>query len=48
MKDKRRKWLILLPILAIGDIVLFFVNNYFFCSTYFENIFAFEKMKSGG
>ena len=41
VKDKRRKWLILLPILAIGDIVLFFVNNYFFCSTYFENIFAF-------
>lgn len=47
-KDKRRVWLIMLPVLAIAVMVLFFVNNHFFCSTYFNNILSFQGVREEG
>lgn len=46
MQIKRKSWIVGLPILAIGIIVLFFINNHYFCSTYFHNIFTFDKIRS--
>ena len=47
-KDKRKVWMIILPILAIVIMALFFINNHFFCSTYFTNIFSFHNLQEQG
>lgn len=46
--DKKKGWMVALPILAIGTVILFFLNNHFFCSVYFTNIFSFEKLRAAG
>lgn len=46
--DRKKGWIAVLPILALSIMVLFFLNNYFFCSTYFTNIFSFEKLRTAG
>lgn len=48
VKDKNRKLIFSLPFLAVAIIGLFFINNHYFCSVYFNNIFAFDKMRSAG
>lgn len=48
VKDKNKKMFFILPFLAIATICLFFINNHYFCSVYFNNIFTFEKMRSAG
>ena len=48
VKDKKWGWIISLPLLACVIIILFFVNSFYFCSTYFTNIFSFESLKSAG
>ena len=48
VRDKRKLWIFGLPLTAITVMVLFFVNNHYFCSTYFKNIFSFEKILSAG
>lgn len=48
IRTKRKLWIVALPLLAIGVIVLFFVNNHYFCSVYFNNIFTFERIRSAG
>lgn len=48
IQTKRKVWVVGLPFLAIGIIVLFFLNNHYFCSVYYENIFLFERIRSNG
>ena len=48
VQDRRKKWIMVLPVLAVGTIAVFFLYNHFFCSTYFNNIFSFEKLYSAG
>lgn len=48
IQTKRKLWIAGLPFLAIGIIALFFVNNHYFCSVYFSNIFSFERIRSDG
>lgn len=47
---KDRKWVgcAILPLVAIMVLVLFFVNSYYFCSTYFSNILSFGTLKEAG
>lgn len=46
IKDKNKKWIAMLPFLAIGIIGVFFLNSKYFCSTYFSSVITFEKIKS--
>ena len=47
-KSRKKSWQIILPVLAFFVMILFFINNHFFCSTYFSNIFSFEGIRNGG
>lgn len=47
-KDKRKIWLISLPFLTIVIMVVFFLNNHFFCSSYFNNILSFQGIREQG
>lgn len=47
-KEKRKAWLITLPVLTIVIMILFFLNNHFFCSTYFNNILSFRSIREQG
>lgn len=47
-RDKRKAWVILLPILAVVIMAVFFLNNHFFCSTYFSNVLSFKGIREGG
>lgn len=47
-QDKRKIWIMVLPMLAIGVMGLFFLNNHYFCSTYFSNVLSFEKIRQAG
>lgn len=46
--DKKKAWVISLPLVAMTTIVLFFVNNHYFCSTYFSNVLSLEHLGSNG
>lgn len=46
IKEKQKTWVIGLPLLAIAVMILFFINNHYFCSVYFKNIFSLETMQS--
>lgn len=46
--DRKKGWVVALPVLAMGVMVLFFLNNHYFCSVYFTNIFSFEKLRTAG
>lgn len=46
IRDKKREWIAGLPFLATGIMVFFFLNNRFFCSSYFSNVISFEKIQS--
>ena len=48
MRDARKKWIVGLPLLAIVVMGLFFINNHYFCSTYFSNVLSFEKILQNG
>ncbi len=48
IKDRRKTWIALLPIIAIVTLALFFLNNHYFCSTYFTNIFSAQSILDGG
>lgn len=47
-KDRKRTWQIILPALAVLVMIVFFINNHFFCSTYFRNLLSFEGIRNGG
>lgn len=46
VKDKKKRQIVGLPILAAGIMGLFFLNNKFFCSTYFSNVISLEKISA--
>ncbi len=47
-KDRKRVWQVLLPVLALMILGLFFLNNHFFCSTYFSSAVSFSRMFDRG
>lgn len=46
VKDKNKKWVAGLPFLAAGIMGLFFLNNKYFCSTYFNSVISLEKIQT--
>lgn len=46
--DRRKGWVAGLPFVTVMTIAAFFLNNYYFCSTYFRNMLSFEEVRSGG
>lgn len=48
LRDKKKAWVLALPLVAIGTIVLFFLNNRYFCSTYFSNVLSFDSILADG
>lgn len=46
--DGRKRCAVGLPVLAVVIMALFFLNNHYFCATYFNNIFSFGKMREAG
>lgn len=48
LRDGRKRCAIGLPVLAVFIMGLFFLNNHYFCATYFNNIFLFGKMQEAG
>lgn len=48
LRDRKKAWAIALPFVAVGTIVLFFLNNRYFCSTYFSNVLSFDGILASG
>lgn len=48
LRERQKKWMILLPFVALGTLALFFLNNHYFCSTYFSNVLSLEGIIEGG
>lgn len=48
LQDKKKALVISLPLVALATIALFFVNNHYFCSTYFSNVLSLEHLGSNG
>lgn len=48
LRDKNKIWVITLPLVSVGTIVLFFLNNRYFCSTYFSNVLSFDGILAAG
>lgn len=48
LREQKKIWGIALPFAAAGTLVLFFLNNHYFCSTYFSNVLSFDSILDAG
>lgn len=46
VREKNKGQIICMPLLAACNMVIFFLNSKYFCSTYFSNVLSFEKIRS--
>lgn len=48
VKNRKKVWIFGLPALAMVIMILFFLNNHYFCATYFESVLSFDHILSAG
>lgn len=48
IRDRNKIWMAVLPFLAVGMEVMFFLNSHYFCAPYFKDILPFDEVRSAG